>query len=229
MQQSTSSNGAVPCASSGVRTIDPLVDGHRRFRTSALPRHRAQFERLASGQSPLAAFVTCSDSRVQPHLITQADPGDLFVIRNAGNIVPPFDQHSSEGAAIEYAVCALNVPHVVVCGHSGCGAMGGLLQPDALSSLSKVRHWVDLSAKALRAVEENSIRNSEERLAALVRENVLLQRTHLMTYPFITERVNQGALTIHTWVYDIRTGLISGFDADSRSFLPLGEPDRVYA
>jgi len=215
--------------SSGVKTIGQLIDGYRRFRTSALPCHRARFERLAKGQSPLAIFITCSDSRIQPHLITQASPGDLFVVRNAGNIVPPYSEHSSEGAAIEYAVCALEVPHIIVCGHSGCGAMSGLLRPDSLASLSKVRHWVKYSSKALRSVEKRPFESAEQRLDELVRENVLLQRDQLMTYPFVAERVRRGDLTLHSWVYEIGTGLISEFDSESSRFTLLGEPQMTYA
>lgn len=211
------------------KTIDRLIAGHLRFTSAELPAHRADFERLSKGQSPAAVFITCSDSRVQPHLITQASPGDLFVIRNAGNIVPPYEQPSSEGASLEYAVRVLEVPHIIVCGHSSCGAMGGLLRPDAVASLDKVRRWVDLSSKALQAVEKGSYENADARLSALVAENVLLQREHLMTYPFVAERVERGSLHLHSWVYDIGTGLIAEFDSGDCRFVALGKSRMAFA
>jgi carbonic anhydrase len=211
------------------RSIHRLIEGYRTFHSRELPEYRADFERLAKGQAPIAAFVTCSDSRVQPHLITQTEPGDLFVIRNAGNIVPPFEHASSEAAAIEYAVKALDVPHIVVCGHTGCGAMSGLLEPEAVASMTKVRRWVNLSSKALRAVENIPADKSDERWAALVGENVLLQLEHMMTYPCVASRVRFGTLSLHAWVYDIKTGRIFEYNSTERRFLHLGEPALAYA
>jgi carbonic anhydrase len=182
-----------------------------------------EFRRLAAGQSPLAIFVTCSDSRVQPQLFTACSPGDLFVIRNAGNIVPKYGHSSSEGAAIEYAICALATPNIIVCGHSHCGAMGGLLNRESLAAVPKVRSWVDLAERALEEVEKRGIECAVARLDAMVKQNVLLQLEHLMTYPYIAERFEKGELALHGWLYEIDSGRVFAHESGSGEFRPLAD------
>lgn len=200
-----------------------LLEGVRKFYREAYPRHRGLFVRLARNQHPKALVVTCSDSRVVPNLFLQADPGDLFLIRNVGNIVPPAG--SFEGgtiASIEYAVIALEVKDVVICGHSDCGAMKGILHPETVSHLPTVAKWVQ-QARVAREVVNREFPDLDDDTVAelLVDYNVIAQVRNLLTHSFIRERVEAGNLEIHGWAYDIRTGMIRGMDESGRHLVPL--------
>ena len=209
-----------------------LLEGVRKFYREAYPRHRGLFARLARNQDPKALFITCSDSRVVPNLFLQADPGDLFLIRNAGNIVPPAG--SMEGgtiASIEYAVVALGVKDVVICGHSDCGAMKGILHPEKVSHMPTVAKWVEHAKVAREAVHREFPDLDDNTVAELLVDyNVIAQVRNLLTHSFIRERVETGNLEVYGWAYDIRTGMIRGMDESGRHLVPLdfeskGSPD----
>ena len=170
-------------------------------------------------------FITCSDSRIVPDLIMQSDPGDLFVCRNAGNIVPPYGEMTGGvSATIEYAVAVLNVSSIVVCGHSDCGAMKALLQPEKVQDLPTVRAWLRQAETPRRMVMDNYPGADEKTLLnAVIEENVVAQIEHLETHPFVASRLRRGDLEIYGWVYRIETGEIVTLDAAEGRFLPLDE------
>jgi carbonic anhydrase len=196
-----------------------------RFQNEVFPEKRALFEKLSHGQSPEALFITCSDSRIETAMITQTEPGELFIVRNAGNIVPPHVVNAGGiTASIEFAAAALNVPHIVICGHTGCGAMEGALKPELLKTLPHVREWLAHAQGALDYVDQNSEGLSEdERMALLLEENVRLQLEHLKTHPSVAARIKKGDVQLHGWVYDIKTGGVEAWDEDQQKFLPVDE------
>jgi carbonic anhydrase len=200
-----------------------LFEGVVRFQGEVYPEHRALFHSLAKTQSPEALLITCSDSRVVPQLIVQSKPGDLFICRNAGNIAPPWGEPTGGVAAtIEYAVMVLNVTDIIICGHSDCGAMQALLHPEKLEGMSAVQRWLGHAERAETVVRENLGHLSEQdRLTALIEENVLAQLDHLRTYPCVASRQRAGTLELHGWVYDIESGAIKVFDATGKSFITL--------
>jgi carbonic anhydrase len=207
--------------------MDRITAGVVRFQTEAFPQRRVLFKQLAEGQAPEALFITCSDSRIDPNLITQTEPGGLFICRNAGNIVPPHTNHTGAmTASIEYAVGALNVPHIIICGHTGCGAMNGAMHPETLGDFPHVREWLSFARAATLIVNEREAGASKEaRLNALVRENVLLQVAHLRTHPYVAARLAAGKTQVHAWVYDIESGGVLAYDEARNTFVALrGKP-----
>lgn len=204
--------------------MEKLVEGVRYFQSQIFESQRERFENLAKGQSPHVLLVTCSDSRINPHLITQTEPGDLFILRNAGNIVPPHGAagHGGEESTIEYAVTALGIQHIIICGHSHCGAMKGLLHPESLTTMPSVANWLSHAEATRRVVAEDCVAHSDEQcLARAVRENVIVQMQNLLTYPSVKVKVNRDELGIHGWVYEIETGEVLAYDAMTRQFAPL--------
>ncbi|MEP0915645.1 carbonic anhydrase [Leptolyngbya sp. DQ-M1] len=200
-----------------------LIQGHRQFRESYVPRHLDQLEELSHGQKPRVLFITCSDSRIDPNLITQADIGDLFIIRNAGNIIPPYGAaNGGEGAAVEYAINALDIQQIIVCGHSHCGAMKGLLQLGKLEEeMPLVYDWLKHSEATRRLVRENYSQYSGEQLLEItIAENVLTQIENLKTYPVVHSRLYQRKLEIFAWVYHIETGEVLAFDPETHAYVP---------
>ncbi len=212
-------------ARKGVRRMDKIAAGVVRFQREAFAERRDLFGRLAEGQSPEALFITCSDSRIDPSLLTQTEPGELFICRNAGNIVPPHTNHTGAmTASIEYAVGALKVPHIIICGHSGCGAMQGAMNPEGLDDFPHVREWLSYARAATLIVKERSGKLSERaRLDALTKENVLLQIAHLKTHPHVAVRLSTGATQIHGWYYDIRSGEVLAYDEKANDFIPVAD------
>ncbi len=201
-----------------------ILDGVRVFQKHVFGAKEDLFRRLGKGQSPLVLFITCSDSRINPNLLTQTEPGELFILRNAGNIVPPYGSGGGEDATIEYAVVALQVPHIVVCGHSGCGAMRGLLEPSSLDTLPAVARWLSHSRAVMPKVQEASLpETAEERLRLAIAENVLLQREHLKTHPAVAAAVAAGKLELHAWVYHFESGDVEAHDDAGGRFVPLIE------
>lgn len=199
-----------------------LVDGFHRFRTEVYPEQQALFARLAKAQHPRAMFITCADSRIVPELITQSSPGDLFITRNVGNVVPPYGQmNGGVSSAIEYAVMALNVQHIIVCGHSDCGAMKAVLNPGGLQRMPTVKAWLRHCEVARSLVEENCNCAAEHSLGVLTEENVVAQLDHLRTHPSVASRLAGGQLSIHGWVYCIETSEILAYDAGLGRFAPL--------
>ena len=163
-----------------------FIDGFIRFKRDVFPKRKQLFERLAGAQNPEALFITCADSRIVPDLIMQTEPGDLFICRNAGNIVPPYGEvQGGVSATIEYAVAVLNVSHIIVCGHTDCGAMKGILNPETLDELPTVKSWLSHGELARRVVKENYPELSESaKLHVLTEENVVAQLDHLANSPF---------------------------------------------
>ena len=159
--------------------MQKLVEGIHQFQNDIFSSKQQLYEKLAKGQHPLALFITCSDSRIDPSLLTQTEPGELFIMRNAGNIVPPYGTlHGGEAATIEFAVSALGVKDIVICGHSHCGAMGGVLHPETLSDLPAVRSWLSYADSTERIMRENygHITDPSARLTATVEEVYGLSR-----------------------------------------------------
>ena len=194
-----------------------------KFQKEVFPDNKELFEKLAQGQSPEALFITCSDSRIETGMLTQSQPGDLFIVRNAGNIVPPHTRDAgSTTAAIEYACIALNVPHIVVCGHTQCGAMKGAMNLDALNDLPHVKQWLSYSRAAVDITNElGKDLDDHRRNLMLLEQNVILQLTHLRTHPAVAVRLARGDLTLHGWVYDIADGEVYAFDAADNRFEPV--------
>lgn len=206
------------------QSLQQIVDGHARFRTEVYPEQRALFQKLATEQSPKVMFITCADSRVVPDLITQSAPGDLFVTRNVGNVVPAYGQMmGGVSTAIEFAVMALNVHHIIVCGHSDCGAMKAVLNPEQLDRMPTVRAWLRHAEAAKEVVRQNCCCDDDSVLQLLTEENVLAQLNHLSTHPSVAARLASGDLSIHGWVYDIETCRIRAYDAERGEFRPLDE------
>src|SRR6185503_18343919 len=196
-----------------------LIEGVHRFQKEAFGRYRELFHKLThEGQRPHTLFITCSDSRVIAELITQSNPGDLFVVKNVGNIVPPANVQgstNSTAAAIEYAVEVLSVSDIVVCGHSQCGAMAALLGvTPAPPGLAHLGAWLELAAPVKAVVESHYgyLTEPEYRWTAAGEENVLFALENLQTYPVVRERLSREALHLHAWYYEIRTGALNVYD-----------------
>ena len=199
------------------RLIDGLTDFHR----NVYPENSEIFQRLAAHQNPHVMLITCADSRIDPSLLLQGKPGDIFVTRNAGNIVPANDGDSSGVAAtVEYAVNGLNIRDIVVCGHSDCGAMKALLNPEGIEAYPAVARWLENSKAARRsAVESGASGASLLRRAA--EENILLQLGTLATYPSVAAALARGEMNLYGWYYDIGRGLVCSYSPETRQFQPF--------
>ncbi len=206
-----------------------IIDGIFKFQQNEVsPRHN-YYKDLAKGQSPQAMMITCSDSRINPHMITQTDPGELFVLRNAGNIVPAHSIESGgEAGTIEYAISALGIEHIIICGHSHCGAMKGLLDPESLSELPATASWIK-NAEATRTVVEHkcSHMGDEERVLEAAKENVLVQLNNLRTLPAVSAKLATGQLEVHGWVYVIETGEMLCYSEEEGCFSPLVDESQI--
>jgi carbonic anhydrase len=203
-----------------------LIEGYSRFRSKVFPLHSKLFEKLSRGQKPQALFIACSDSRVMPEMMMQCDPGDLFPCRNAGNLVPPATETTSGVAAtIEYAIRVLKVPDVVVCGHSDCGAMKGILEHDSLDELPMVKSWLQHAGPSSRwlrgALQDASSWSFEKKLELLTEANVIMQMQNLCLHPAVAEGLKSGAVQVHGWMYDIGSGGLRRFDSEHGSFRAL--------
>jgi len=202
--------------------VKQIVDGVLKFQRDVYPNQKALFQQLSNAQRPQAMFIGCSDSRVVPELFTQQDPGALFVVRNAGNIVPPYGiAPGGVSASIEYAVAVLGVPDIVICGHSGCGAMTAILRgSEQLEALPEVARWLHFADVARNVVAErqDAIANDEEKLNLLVRENVLAQLGNLLTHPTVANAIRLKEVRLHGWVYDIATAGVTAYDAASGAY-----------
>ncbi len=196
--------------------MERLLRGLTKFQSQVFPERREFYERLATSQNPDVLFVTCGDSRIDPELLTQSGPGEVFVERNPGNLVPVYDEQAQGGvsASIEYALVALQVRNVVICGHSDCGAMRGLLHPETLEALPAVARWLTYGAT------EPPKGTEEDRMRAITRRNVLQQMENLKTHPCATERLAAGRLAVYGWVYEIHTGQVETFDPATGLFAP---------
>lgn len=200
-----------------------------KFQNEVFPGRKAFFEKLSKGQSPEALFITCSDSRIETGMMTQTDPGELFICRNAGNIVPPHtNQTGGMTASIEFASAALRVPHIVVCGHTECGAMKGAMDlhrdRSSLDTLPHVREWLGYSRAAVDIVDARTEGKTDaEKMRMLLEQNVILQLQHLRTHPTVALRLAQREVELHGWVYDIATGMVDAYDPDQDRFVSIEE------
>jgi carbonic anhydrase len=202
-----------------------LKAGIRKFRTETYPKNKATYlQSVKEPQRPHALFITCADSRLDPELITQSGPGDIFVTRNIGNLVPAYGEMlGGVSAVVEYAVTGLKVQHVVICGHSDCGAMKALIRPESLTEMPAVRNWMNNAAAAMSVAK--SMAKKDERPSEFVRrlteENVLLQLQHLRTHPSVAGAMAREELTISGWVYDIGKGEVRITEDGGREFHPV--------
>jgi carbonic anhydrase len=205
--------------------MEKLVAGIAKFQKTLFAQHQALFADLAKGQNPETLFITCSDSRIDPNLITQTKPGELFIARNAGNLVPPhYNQATNDmDATIEFAMNVLNVRHIVICGHTDCGAMKGAMNPDSVKHLPHVHNWLSNCAAARARVKARHEELSYEQLLELTEENVMLQLKHLETHPSVASKMATHSVMLHGWVYDIEHGEIYCYEHKSGKFVPVAE------
>ena len=197
-----------------------LLEGVRTFQRDVFPKQEVLFQQLATNQNPDYLFVTCADSRIDPCLITQTVPGELFICRNAGNIIPAFGSAAGGvSATIEYAVMVLGIKHIIICGHSDCGAMKGVLAPEKVSHLRTVSTWLNYGESARLVVSSKKEQRSEQQMLQEVTEqNVIAQLTNLQTHPSVAAGMHMGTLQIHGWIYDIESGNVRMYHPEAKSF-----------
>jgi carbonic anhydrase len=203
--------------------MERLIEGHKKFLAEAFPRRRSEFHLLAESQAPEWLFITCSDSRIVPDLILGTGPGDLFISRSIGNIVP-VSMNDVDGvtATIEYAVDVLKVKHVILCGHSDCGALKAALDRRGLEKLPKASRWLQhVEAAFTHRQPLNSADGAHAELASLIRGNVVAQLLNLRAQPSVARAINEGRLEVHGWYYEILSGRIERYDEDARRFVAL--------
>jgi carbonic anhydrase len=203
--------------------VQKLLDGHKRFLAETFPARRDQFHLLAEGQRPEWLFITCSDSRVVPDLILGTGPGDLFITRNAGNVVP-LDSNDVDGvtATIEYAVEVLGVKHAILCGHSDCGALKAAVDRKGLDKMPKARRWLShIEAAFTHRPAPDPSDGEQAELASLIRGNIVAQLHNLHAQPAVAKAVVHGRLDVHGWYYDILSGRIERYNESEGRFVPL--------
>jgi carbonic anhydrase len=209
--------------------MQKLVRGVQHFRDHVYPARQEMYRTLADGQNPHTLFITCSDSRLDPDVLTQSSPGNIFVLRNAGNLVPPYGAaHGGEAATVEYAVAGLGVRHIVVCGHSCCGAMKALLQPPAADELPETVNWLRYAEATRHVVRTKyaTVLDFDERWLATVEENVLIQLDHLRTHPTVAAGLAAGTLLLYGWVFDLEHGQFRNYDPELGQFAQLPAADQ---
>jgi carbonic anhydrase len=205
-------------------TVQDLIDGFIKFQKDAFPKRIDLFKSLATSQAPSTLFIACSDSRVVPELLTQAEPGSMFVIRNAGNIVPSYGpEPGGVTATVEYAVAALGVTDIVICGHSDCGAMTAISTCKCLDHMPAVANWLRYSDSAKLVNEARTHASAAERLTSMVRLNVIAQIANIKTHPSVAFALERGAVRLHGWVYDIESGSIEALNGITNRFVSLAE------
>jgi len=215
--------------------VQKLVQGIHTFQRDVFKAHRELFEHLAREQHPEALFITCSDSRINPNLLTQTAPGELFILRSAGNIVPPADAPvSGEAATIEYAVAVLGVHDIIVCGHSQCGAVQTMLDPSKLEGLPVLREWLRHADETTTIVRDNyGHLHGDALITAAVEENVLVQIGHVRQLPVVAKALAEGRLKLHAWVYKFETGEVFAYDPRDGQYsrltaqAPMGGPGQT--
>jgi carbonic anhydrase len=211
---------------------DRLLWGVRKFRREIFPGKQSVYEQsVREGQQPHTLFITCADSRIDPELLTQSGPGEIFVTRNIGNLVPAYGEMvGGVSAVIEYAVTAIGVSQVVICGHTDCGAMKALLHPEKVSSMPTVKTWLRNAEAASSVVnaQHGADAADETKLTALIEQNVVLQMNHARTHPSIAGRLAKRALAIRGWVYDIANGTVRVYDENRGEFHVVNdEPEQA--
>jgi carbonic anhydrase len=205
--------------------VQRLIEGHQKFLAEVFPARKNQFRLLAEGQAPEWLFITCADSRIVPDLIVGTGPGDLFISRSIGNVVPvSMGDVDGVTATIEYAVEVLKVPHVILCGHSDCGALKAALERKALERLPKAKRWLDHVEGAFSHRQPLNPEDGEHaELCSLIRGNIVAQLINLKAQPSVAKALAHGSLAVHGWYYDILTGRIEQYDEAARRFVPLLE------
>jgi carbonic anhydrase len=205
--------------------MQKLVKGIHSFQRGFFASHRELFKQLAeAGQQPETLFITCSDSRVDPNLITNSQPGELFIVRNVGNVVPTRDLPGGTAAAIQYAVEVLNVQNIILCGHTQCGALKAILDPESVTHLEYVSRWVKSTISVKKVIEDKYAHlEGEAKLTAAIQENVLAQIEHLREYPFVAERMDAGKLHVNGWIFDVGRGEVFDYDPEYGEFLSLSK------
>jgi carbonic anhydrase len=205
--------------------LEKLKAGARQFQVEVHAKKAEHYQRAASTpQAPHTLIIACADSRVDVEAITSSGPGEVFVTRNVGNMVPPYGlTPGGVSAVIEYAVAALKVQHVVICGHSDCGAMKALLHPESTDKLPTVKNWLHHGHAALMVADSVAHKDDRpsEKLVRLTEENVLMQLAHLKTHPSVAGAIARGELTTSGWVYDIGTGVVRIAEGGRREFVPV--------
>jgi carbonic anhydrase len=206
--------------------VNELIGRVFNFEKHTYPNQSGLFERLVrDGQNPKALIISCSDSRVVPEQIMQAEPGDLFVCRNAGNIVPPYaTQNGGVTSTVEYAVMVLGIRDIIVCGHSDCGAMKAVANPAGLDKMPNVAAWLRHATAAGQVVDHGYPEmDAPERVRAIALENVVAQLAHLRTHPSVAAGIARGDIALHGWFVDIHAGCVLGLDGPTNRFMPLRE------
>jgi carbonic anhydrase len=208
--------------------VEKLIEGIHRFKSDVFAPNLDFYRRLADSQKPQAMFITCSDSRTVPDVICQTQPGDLFVLRNAGNIVPPYTPGtpSGEAATIEYAIRGLGIRDIILCGHTRCGAMQAVSNSTLTANMPRVRQWLE-HAQASAEIVCSCYQHLpfEARWKVLTQENVLVQIENLRTHPAVAAAMAAGELKLHAWVYKIETGEVFAYDPNSGQFNPMVSSD----
>lgn len=206
-----------------------LIQGIVDFRASLTKESRELFAQLALGQKPDALFIACSDSRVVPNLFASKNPGDLFVLRNIGNLIPPFsldETDNSASAVIEFSIFCLNVSDIIVCGHSECGAMQALTNSLDIHSCPHLNSWLKHGQESLKKIKEgfslNPLLSEHNQLSQV---NVLQQMTHIASYPFIKDRMEKKQLRIHGWWFDIAQADVYCFESEQNQFVLIDEEE----
>ncbi len=202
-----------------------IVQGVKKFQTEVYPAQRGMFESLKARQQPMVMFITCADSRVVPNLFTQTGPGDIFIERNPGNLVPQYGEFvGGVSSGVEYGMLVLKVPLVIICGHTDCGVMKSLLHPEQVHDLPAVQEWMRHASEARhRIMRDHSDATEGEKLRLITEYNVLAQIEHLKSHPSVQSRVNRGEVEIHGWVYDIGDGSIWAAEPETGKFARVGE------
>ncbi|HEY2859647.1 MAG TPA: carbonic anhydrase [Terracidiphilus sp.] len=200
-----------------------LIEGHKKFLKEVFPGRRSRFHLLAESQAPQWLFITCSDSRIVPDLILGTEPGDLFISRSIGNVVPvSMNDIDGVSATIEYAVQVLKVPYIINCGHSDCGAIKAALNRTAVQNLPRAKRWLDHIEGAFSHRQPlNPADGDHAELASLIRGNVVAQLHNLRAQPAVAKAMAHGSLQAFGWYYDILTGHIEQYDETARRFVPL--------
>lgn len=197
--------------------VKKILGGVSYFQKHVYPQHQDLFEKLAVEHQPEALFITCADSRIDPCMLTQTKPGELFICRVIGNVVPPYP-HSIGGVSstIEYAVGVLRVPTVIICGHTDCGVIKGALNPKALEDYPNVSYWLGYAK-----VKRSKINPTVKTVTKSVESNVIAQLKNLRTHPTVAKRLKAGDLTLHGWVYHIGSGKVTAYDEKRKKFISL--------
>ncbi|QVL30446.1 carbonic anhydrase [Telmatocola sphagniphila] len=210
--------------------MENVLRGILSFKKNRRYQKEELFRKLSKGQTPTVMLITCSDSRIQPDIITRTEPGEIFVVRNMGNLIPA--KHESEpgaeSAAIDYAINVLNIRDIVICGHTKCGAVHGLLHPQTIDSMPAIKNWLDRAGTSARTRIEALHQNPEDPnlWRQAVDLNVLAQLENLRSHDSVQEALRREILNIHGWVYEIETGEIQAYEPHLDRFLPL-EQSRV--